>query len=109
MDVHCSTCEEPWDTFHLWQDAIDGTSLSKEEAKAWYSLPSSHKLSDHYRQLFRESGWEFGRSVINVLRCPGCPKDAKPDLERMQAKAAVEELLGEDEDAIAVTFEDHRL
>ena len=109
MDVHCSTCGEPWDTFHLWQDAIFETGLSVEEATAWLTLPREAKLSKRYRQEFRAAGYEFGRSVINVVRCPGCPKGAKPDPERVQTKAALEELMEGDEDGLATTFEDYHL
>ena len=109
MDVHCSTCGEPWDTYHLWHDAIFETGLTVEKAKAWASLPQAQKLSDHYRKEFRAAGWEFGQSVINVIRCPACPKDAKPDVERIKTKAMLEELLGGDEDGLAATFEDHNL
>lgn len=109
MDVHCSTCEEPWDVFHLWHDAIFETSLKVEEAEAWSVLPRSQKLSDRYRKEFRAAGWEFGRTMINVVHCPCCPKDAKPNQERVQTKAALEELLGEDEDGLAATFEDYSL
>ena len=28
MDVHCTTCGEPWDVYHLWHDAIFETGLS---------------------------------------------------------------------------------
>ena len=34
MDVHCTTCGEPWDVYHLRQDAIYETDLSHAEAKA---------------------------------------------------------------------------
>lgn len=109
MDVHCSTCAEPWDVHHLWHDAIFDTGLSLEEAESWDSLPRKEKLSEKYRNEFRTVGWEFGQSVINVTRCPCCPSDAKPNLERIATKAALEELLGEDEDGLAATFEDYRL
>lgn len=109
MDVHCSTCQEPWDVHHLWQDAVFETDLSEAEAEAWRTLPRAQKLSPRYREKFREAGWEFGLGVINVVRCPACPKDARPDLERVQTKAALEELLGDDEDGLATTFEDYRL
>ena len=109
MDVHCSTCGEPWDTYHLWQDAVFETGLSPESAAAWRSLPRAEKLSDRYRQEFRAAGYEFGQSVINVVRCPCCPKDAQPNPERVQTKAALEELLGDDEDGLAATFEDYHL
>ena len=73
------------------------------------SLPRSQKLSAHYRDAFRAAGWEFGQSVINVTRCPACPKDAKPDLEKVMTKAAIEEIMGGDEDGLAATFEDYHL
>ena len=109
MDVHCSTCNEPWDEYHLWHDAVFETGLTAQEAEAWCSLPRNQKLSDYYRQEFRGVGWEFGQSVINVTRCPCCPKEAKPNQERVQTKAALESLLGDDEDGLAATFEDYRL
>jgi hypothetical protein len=109
MDVHCSTCNEAWDVYHLWHDAVFETGMSHEEAEAWCSLPQDKKLSERYRKEFQAVGWEFGRSVINVIRCPVCPKGATPDLERVHTKAALEELLGEDQDGLAATFEDYRL
>ena len=109
MDVHCSTCNEPWDTYHLWQDAVFETGLSQEEAIAWRSLPHAKKLIDRYRKEFRAAGWEFGQSVINVVHCPCCPKGATPDPEKVHTKAALEELLGDDQDGLAATFEDYRL
>jgi len=109
MDVHCSTCDEPWDVYHLWHDAIFETGLTLEEAEAWCSLPRSQKLSPRYREEFRAVGWEFGQSVINVTRCPCCPQNAKPPEERVQTKAALEALMGGDEDGLAATFEDYNL
>jgi hypothetical protein len=74
MDVHCSTCEEPCDVYHLWHDAIFKTGLTPEQAKAWCSLPQSQKLSNEYRKEFETEGWKFGQSVINVtLRKTFCP------------------------------------
>lgn len=109
MDVHCSTCGEPWDVYHLWQEAIFETGLTAEAAEAWRSLRRADKLADPYREAFRAVGWEFGQGVINVIRCPCCPKDAQPNLARMETKAALEELMGDDEDGLAATFEDYRL
>lgn len=109
MDVHCSTCGEPWDTYHLWHDAIFETNLSHEEAEAWGSLSHAAKLSPRYRERFRAAGYEFGQSVVNVTRCPACPKDAKPNPDRVATKAALEGLLGDDEDGLAATFEDYQL
>lgn len=109
MDVHCSTCNEPWDVYHLWHDAIFETGLSVEEAQAWASLPRTQKLSDRYRKEFQAAGWEFGQTVINVIHCSACPKDAKPNQEMMRTKTALEIILADDEDGLAATFEDYRL
>lgn len=109
MDVHCSTCDEPWDVHHLWHEAISETGLSAEEADAWRLLPSAMKVSDRYRTEFQAAGYHFGQTVINVSRCPSCPEGAKPNEGRIKTKAALEELMGEDEDGLAATFEDYRL
>ena len=109
MNVHCSTCNEPWDVYHLWHEAIFETGLSEEAAQTWLTLPRSLKLTGFYRREFKAVGWEFGQSVVNVIRCPCCPKGAKPNLDRVATKGALEELLGDDEDGLAATFEDYRL
>lgn len=109
MDVYCSTCREPWDVVHLREDEIFDTDLTEEEATVWQSLPPAQQLYERYRAKFRANGWEFGRTVINVIRCPCCPKDATADPETVAIKASLEDLLAGDEDALAVTFEDHGL
>ena len=109
MDVRCTTCGEPWDTYHLWHDAIYDTGLTHEQAEIWNSLPRSEQLNDCYRQAFRSAGYQFGKTLVNVIHCPACPKDGKPDLGRFETKAALEDLLGNDEDGLAATFEDHHL
>lgn len=109
MDVHCSTCGEPWDAHHLWNDAVFEIGLTDAESEAWISLPRAEKLSERYRSKFQSAGWEFGQTIINVIRCPCCPKGATPNLQRVLTKSALEELLTDDEDALAATFEDYRL
>ena len=109
MDVHCSTCGEPWDAYHLQHDAIFETSLCYTEAKTWTQLSPHLKLIDRYREKFKAIGFEFGGSILNVMHCPACPKHKKlnPDLAAM--KAGIVELLGDDEDGIAATMEDFGL
>ena len=109
MDVHCTTCGEPWDIYHLRHDAVFETDLSTEEAERWRQLPFSERLSDHYREKFKEVGYVFGGSVLDVLHCPACPKNAKPDPDKAALKAGLVELLGDDEDGIASAFEDFGL
>lgn len=31
MDVHCSACGEPWDSWHILTDAIYDTALTRTE------------------------------------------------------------------------------
>src|SRR5262245_28508600 len=109
MDVHCTSCGEPWDIYHLRHDAIYETDLSAEEAKAWRTLPSDQRLSPRYREKFEAAGWSFGGTVINVICCPCCPADAKPDPGRCETKRALEQMFGDDEDGLASTLEDYRL
>ena len=109
MDVHCSTCNEPWDAHHLRHDVIFETDLTSGEAEAWGKLPSSQQLSRRYREKFSALGWQFGGSMLNVVRCPGCPRDAKPNPERLATKRALEQLFGDDHDGLAATLEDYRL
>ena len=49
MDVHCTTCGEPWDVYHLRHDAIYETDLSHAEAKAWTGLSPQLKLLDRFK------------------------------------------------------------
>jgi hypothetical protein len=106
MDVHCTTCGEPWDVDHLWHDAIFDTTLSPEEAETWSRLPRAEKLSPRYRERFQSAGWTFGRTVLNVIHCPGCGNDAKPNPELLEAKSELEAMLEDDPDGLAATFED---
>ena len=114
MDVHCSTCGEPWDTWHLWQDAIYDTGLAVEESEAWRKLPKDQQLSQRYRTSFRDSDWEFGESLLHVRHCPCCEEVLRfralhPDPDKESLKTAIVELLGEDEDAVAIMFEEEGL
>jgi hypothetical protein len=109
MDVHCTTCGEPWDVYHLRHDAIFETDITPEEAKAWRTLSASQRLALAYREKFKAAGWEFGQSIMNVIRCPCCPPGAKPDPERLGTKQELGQMLGDDEDGLAATFEDYHL
>jgi len=109
MDVHCTTCGEPWDVYHLLHEAIFETDLDHAEAKSWSGLSPQLRLSHRYREKFKTAGYEFGTSVINVMRCPSCPKDAKPNPDKAALKAGIVEILGDDEDGIAATMEDFGL
>jgi hypothetical protein len=106
MDVHCSSCGEPWNVYHLRHDAIFETDLNHAEAEAWTAVLPRLRLSQRYREKFKAAGYQFGASILDVMRCPCCPPDAKPDPDRAALKAGLVEILGDDEDAIAATMED---
>ena len=106
MDVHCTTCGEPWDAYHLRHDAIFETGLSHAEAKAWTEVSSKLKLLPRYRDEFKAVGFEFGGSIFNVMHCPDCPKGAKPDPDKAALKAGIVEIMGDDEDAMIDAMED---
>ena len=109
MDVHCSSCGEPWDVYHLRHDAVFETDLDSAEAEAWRSLSLSERLSGRYREKFKAVGYQFGASILDVQRCPACPKGATPDPDKSAMKAGIVEILGDDEDGIASTMEDFGL
>ena len=109
MDVHCSSCGEPWDVYHLRHEAIFETALSHAEAKAWRELSPRLRLAQRYREKFKASRYQFGASILDVMRCPACPNDVKPDPDMAAMKAGLVEILGDDEDAIAATMEDFGL
>jgi hypothetical protein len=109
MDVHCSSCGEPWDVYHLRHDAIFETDLDPTEAEVWRGLSLTERLSSRYREKFKVAGYEFGASILNVIHCPGFPKGAKPDPDKAALKAGIVEILGDDEDGIAATMEDFGL
>jgi len=109
MDVHCSSCGEPWDVYHLRHDAIFETDLDSAEAEVWRSLSASERLSNGYREKFRAARYEFGSSILDVIHCPACPQDAKPDPDKAALKAGLAEVLGDDEDGLASALEDFGL
>lgn len=109
MNVHCSACNEPWDQMYLRRDAIYETTLSQVEIRKWFELPVSKRLDNNHRQAFKDVGYQFGNSVLDVMTCPCCPPGAKPDPDKAMLKAGLVELLGDDEDGIAAMMEDEGL
>jgi len=109
MDIYCATCGEPWDTEHLRQDLIYDVGAHEDEAEHWLKVPQKDRLSPFYRDLFRSEGWEFGSSLFDIRRCSACPEGASLDPERASLRTMIVDLYGDDEDAIAFTFEDFQL
>jgi hypothetical protein len=106
MEVHCTTCGEPWDTYHLTHEAICDTGIPMEEIVEWRKLPPEEKLASSVRQEFENAGWYFGRSLMNVTKCPACPPGALPDRDKLYMKAELEAMLAGDDDGLAAHYED---
>lgn len=109
MDVHCSSCGEPWDTHHLLHDSIHDTALEEAERENWGRLPPADRLNSQTRAAFAAAGWQFGRTLLHVIRCPSCRPDDMPDPSLAVLKSTIEEILGDDLDGIASEFTDHQL
>lgn len=107
MDIHCGTCGEPWDTYHMRHDAIydcvERGTLSEREAKAW-----DGKLSIGIVEAFRDAGWEFGGSITAVTRCPACKtQPERADAPERRARLGIlGELMPDDPDGIAAMQDD---
>lgn len=75
------------------EPTIDGNPIEKWEGK----------LTDFWRGQFKQGGWEFGTSVVAVLRCPCCPKEGilhqkvreAEELANAEARRANVQLLSE--------------
>ncbi len=105
MQTRCTSCREDWDSYELWHCAINDTGLPKVITRHWQSLPHEQKLDPPWRAVLEEAGYHFGRTVINVIRCPQCPPDAAPDPRVLEIKAALEERLGANADDLAAAYE----
>ena len=69
MDVHCSTCGEPWDVYHLWHDAIFETGLSHAEAEmAHADLVSLRVQLTPYAAVLPRA-WELRANLTSYDAC----------------------------------------
>lgn len=107
MDVHCLSCGEPWDTHHLLHDAIHETGLNEPQIQRWQTLSGREKLSEEFLRPFSDAGYRFGGSFLHLSGCPCCPSGSRPNPDRSALAGAIVEILGDDDDAIAVTFEEY--
>ncbi len=100
-DVYCKKCGEPWDTYHLRHDEVWETGLRDTLCKVFPG-----KLTPMYRKAFESIGWRFGHSIFNIYQCPCC-KDKDIQLEETEdLELVVEQVLGDDLDAIQIEIED---
>ena len=123
-DVTCDLCQEPWDTYHLQHDAphdalseVPHVNSDKAMTDGWYAKHDKPRLDTiipgtgtTWREAFFNAGWEFGRVVTDVRRCPCCPvaegKDNDTDPGYGPLRDELAALLGDDEDGLAAALED---
>jgi hypothetical protein len=114
MDVYCATCREPWDQHHMRHDEQHELGLPDFMFEGWDgTFKPSSEGDAQLRREFAKRGWEFGSSVLVILRCPCCPKQGDMSeeekvaaRERAELQALMGELLGDDLDGLACELED---
>jgi hypothetical protein len=102
-DVYCQKCGEPYDTYHMRYDEIWETDL-REKLKEVFP----GKLSLMYRKAFEALGWKFGKSIYNIKQCPCCKGKTEEKVDDFKSAVAdeIEDMLGDDYDAIQTEMED---
>jgi hypothetical protein len=132
MDIHCLRCGEPWDTYHMrhdevWEIVGDPALVDKIVDLPWNDFDEREDAVNEWiktlwqagkgldlpgvREAFKGNGWEFGSSVLEIRRCPGCKdREALPDSEERMAMAeCLAEVMGDDIDGMASMMEDFKL
>jgi hypothetical protein len=104
MDVTCAKCDEPWDSYHMRHDAIWETDLPEFIKKNW-----DGKLTPEIKAAFERDGWRFvGNSVYAIRQCPACKNepDTVESRGRAVTRAALAEILGDDQDGLISELND---
>jgi len=115
MDMTCATCQEPWDHHHLLHDLPwdiwDGEDGS-DSHKTVLDFKSGPKTSipKEMRSGLEDEGWEFGRTIVAVLKCCCCgdnlgcePADEDAGIRR-ELRLEAEQILGDDLDGLISTL-----
>lgn len=119
-DVFCATCREPFDSYHMRNDAIHDTDLGDTEFGRGIikHLAISGKNPLTYlcvREAFARAGWKFtGNSLLAIVTCSCCKANAEqngePDktevADRTMRRAVLADVLGGDEDGLQSMLED---
>jgi len=113
-DITCPTCHEPWSSYHLRHDAIWDTENGVSLGPLWKTIMAEGKnplkdkeFGSEFRKALEAEGWQFaGNSVLAFSRCPSCPKDVRTS-EKAAERAAIADILDDDEDGLQVELEDY--
>jgi hypothetical protein len=90
MDVHCTSCREPWEFLYLMDDVKRAPAGSPDAQGFVFDPPAS----------------------VNVVECPACPRDHRGTVISRAptgddlVRAALADLLGDDVDGFAAECED---
>jgi hypothetical protein len=103
MDIHCPTCGEPYEWYHLRYDEVYEWGLSAENEKAFLEDARFVGKNDPVRKAAERAGWQFATdSVFSFTHCPCCNKRSplQNASQRRQDMALLAELLEGDEDGL---------
>lgn len=104
MDIHCPSCDEPWDRHHLLQDEVHEWHLSPQDTKDFQSSGRFSGPNDRTLKAAEAAGWTFAsKSVLSFTSCPCCKRrPALPDADSRRAGVSIlADFLDGDEDALA--------
>lgn len=116
MDMKCATCQEPWEHHHLLQDLPfeiwDGEEGSdSHKVVLGFRAGDKCQIPPQMREGLAEEGWEFGRTIVAVLKCCCCGDNLGSDIPdkdevetRRTLRLEAEEVLGDDLDGLISTL-----
>ena len=86
--IKCSRCGASWDMDYLRCNLVQETDLPRI-----LQLVFRGRLLRGYREAFRRLGWEFGRTIYRIRKCPACPDESMSVLLHAISLQALDELL----------------
>lgn len=104
MDIHCPTCDEPWDRLHLLEDEVHEWGLASSDVKDFQRTGVFTGPKDRTRIAAEAAGWKFqSNSMLSFTACPCCKR--RPEVsdaeQRRQGVSILADYLDGDPDALA--------
>lgn len=104
MDIHCPSCGEPWDSYHMRYDEPHEWGEPDYRTNDFINGGSRFDgPDDPMRKAAEASGWRFAsNSVLSLTACPSC-KGASilaDAIERRARVAVAAEINGDDDDGL---------
>lgn len=101
MDIHCPSCGEPWDSYHMRYDEPYEWGEPNYRTKDFIDAGSRFNgTDDPMRKAAEAAGWQFASdSVMSFTACPACRGDAiLADAIDRKARVAIAALVNGDDD-----------